>query len=219
MQHDERHNKKTCILGTGGFGRETLCCLMDTMKSTDRALEEIACFMVEDEYYEAPQVMGIDVIPLSKFDPSKYDVVVAIGDPLARKKVISRLPDDTQFATIIHPNALISKWVTIGEGSIITAGAIVTCNITIGKHAHINLNTTIGHDCVIGDFFTTAPGVNISGNCRFGDCVYFGTNSSVKERVSICDNVIIGMGGVVVKEIMESGVYIGNPLKKLDNRS
>ena len=70
----------------------------------------------------------------------------------------------------------------------------------------------------MGDFFTTAPSANISGNCNFGDCVYFGTNSAVRQGVKICDNVTIGMGGVVVKDITEEGVYIGNPLKKLEKK-
>lgn len=91
----------------------------------------------------------------------------------------------------------------------------MTCNIEIGQQAHINLNTTIGHDCIIGNYFTTAPSANISGNCHFGNRVYFGTNSCVRQGVNIYDDVTIGMGGVVVKDIQSSGVYIGNPLKQL----
>jgi UDP-3-O-[3-hydroxymyristoyl] glucosamine N-acyltransferase len=73
----------------------------------------------------------------------------------------------------------------------------------------------VGHDCVIGDFFTASPGVNISGNCTIGNQVYIGTNASLKQGITICDDVIIGMGSVVVKDIIEPGVYIGNPISKL----
>jgi len=210
------NEKKICILGAGGFGREVLCCLIDGIGSTNLNIEEIACFMVSDEHYNETKIMGIDVIPQSMFDPAKYNAVVAIGDPFSRKRVVDSLPPQTSYATIIHPSAVISKWVEIGEGSVVTAGTILTCNIKIGKHAHLNLHTTIGHDCIIGDFFTTAPAANISGNCHFGNGVYFGTNSAVKQGVKICDNVTIGMGGIVVKDISEAGVYIGNPLKKLE---
>lgn len=212
------YKKKICILGTGGFGREVLCCLIDAISSTKLRIEDIACFMVSDEYFNENKIMGVDVIPQSKFDPLIYDVVVAIGEPNSRKSVVDSLPPQTTYTTIIHPSAVISKWVEIGEGSVITAGTILTCNIKIGKHAHLNLHTTIGHDCIIGDFFTTAPAANISGNCSFGDYVYFGTNTSVRQGVKICNNVTIGMGGVVVKDITEEGVYIGNPLKKLEKK-
>jgi sugar O-acyltransferase (sialic acid O-acetyltransferase NeuD family) len=210
--------KKICIIGAGGFAKEALCCLIDEMASSNRNMEEIACFMVNDVDYSEQKIMGIDVIPQSTFDPSIYNVVIAIADPLSRKRVAETLPSTTTYTTIIHPSAVISKWVEIGVGSIITAGTILTCNINIGKHAHLNLHTTVGHDCVIGDFFTTAPATNISGNCSFGNCVYFGTNAAVRQGVRIVDNVTIGMGGVVVKDITEEGVYIGNPLKKLEKK-
>lgn len=208
-------NKKYCIIGVGGFGRETLCCLADSLSIDISSLNSYVCFMVDDKYYTQDKIMGVEVIPSSKFDPELYNVVVAVGDPVLRKMVINKLPSNTTFATIIHPSAIISEWVEIGEGSIIAAGSILTCNILIGKHSHINLNTTIGHDCNLGDFFTSAPGVNISGNCICGNCVYFGANSSVREKISICANVTIGMGGVVVKDIIEPGVYVGLPVKKI----
>ena len=209
------NNKKIGIIGAGGFGKETLCCLIDSRAAANEHPADMACFFVNDEHLEANEVLGIPVLPLSQFDPQKYDVIVAVGDPLSRKKIIESLPQETTFATIIHPTAVVSKWVEIGEGSIITAGSVLTCDIKIGKHAHINLLTTIGHDCIMGDYFTTAPSANISGHCTFGDCIYFGTNASVRQGIHICNNVTIGMGGVVLKNITEPGVYIGNPLYKL----
>lgn len=213
-----RVNKKVCIVGAGSFRREVLCCLIDATEKSNRRIEDIACFMVGDEFYGETSIMGVEVIRQSSFDPSLYDVVVAVGNPTARKAIVASLPEETTYATIIHPSAILSKWVEIGEGSIVTAGSILTCDIKIGRHAHLNLHTTIGHDCVIGDYFTSAPGANISGKCSFGECVYFGTNAAVREGVGICDNVTIGMGGVVVKDITEPGVYIGNPLKRLEKK-
>lgn len=208
--------KKICIFGTGGFGREVLGCIADVLSGTEGGLEESACFMVDDEFHDGEKVMGVDVIPRSQFDPQLFDIVIAVGDPHLRRAIVDLLPPKTTFATIIHPSAILSTSVKVGEGSIITAGVILTCNIVIGRHAHLNLQTTIGHDCVIGDYFTSAPAVNISGTCRFGDCVYFGTNAAVREGVTICNDVTIGMGGIVLKDICMAGVYIGNPVRKLE---
>lgn len=208
-------DSKICIVGTGGFSRETLCCLIDSLKETDYKIQDVACFMELDEFYRDEKVNGIRVIPESKFNPGEYVVLVAIGDPQIRKKIVEKLPPRTRYASVIHPSVVISEWVEIGEGSIITAGCIVTCNIKLGKHTQLNLHTTLGHDCIAGDYFTTAPGTNISGRCTFGECVYFGTNSSIKQGISITDNVTIGMGGIVTKNIIEEGVYIGSPVKKL----
>jgi len=171
--------------------------------------------MVDDDFYEESEVLGISVIKKSTFDPNFYKVVVAVHDPFKRKKMVQSLPNHTCFTTIIHPTAIISNWVEIGEGGIIGPYAVLTTDIKIGRHAIVNYGVTIGHDCSIDNFFTAAPAVNISGNCKFNECVYLGTNSSVKENISIQNNVIVGMGGVVIKDIKESGTYVGNPLRKI----
>ena len=209
-----KKGKQVCIVGTGGFGAETLCCLIDILAQSEFNYENSACFMVTDKVMEG-KVMGLDVISLNKFDPEKYVCLVAVSVPEIRKKVVASLPENTQYTTLIHPSVIISDFVEIEEGGIVTAGVIITCNITIGKHVQLNLHTTIGHDSFIGDFFTTAPAANISGLCTIGNCVYFGTNATTKQGVVITDNVTIGMGGVVVKSIPESGTYIGVPVKKL----
>ena len=211
-----QYQKKICVVGTGGFGRETMCCLIDSLASQNIKATDVACFMVADKDFDEKIVMGFPVIPQSQFKPDEYEVLVGIGDSKTRKKVVESLPKETKFTTVIHPNVVISDWVEIGEGGIITAGTIITCNIKIGKHAQLNLHSTIGHDCVIGDFFTSGPGTNISGICTFGNNVYFGTNASVKQGVTICDDVVIGMGSVVTKNITEPGIYVGSPAKKLE---
>ena len=171
--------------------------------------------MIDDKSYSCNEIMGLPVIKQSDFNALLYHTVVAISDSKKREKVVQSLPEDTIYTKIIHNNSLISKWVEIGEGAIISAGVILTHNITIGIHAHLNLQTTIGHDCKIGNYFTSAPGVKISGNCIIGDNVYLGTNSCLKQGIEICDNVVVGMGAVVVKDLSEPGVYVGTPARKL----
>jgi len=95
------------------------------------------------------------------------------------------------------------------------AGTIITSHVKIGEHVQLNANTIIAHDCLLGDYFTTGLAANVCGGCTFGECVYFGTNAAIRQYSKVCDNVTVGMGGVVVKDIEEPGVYIGNPVKKL----
>jgi sugar O-acyltransferase (sialic acid O-acetyltransferase NeuD family) len=198
--------KKKGIIGAGGFGREVYWSLS--------TLERInTVFFVDDKYYDSSDPL---ILPLSEFDPSEYDVIIAIADSNARERMVNSLPENTRYFTFIHPTAqLHDPDIIIGEGSIICAGSIITTNVKIGKHAHINLITTIGHDCIIGDYFTTAPGVQISGNETIGNRVYFGTRSCIKQKLSVCDDVVIGMNAGVVKNITESGTYIGTPAVKI----
>jgi sugar O-acyltransferase (sialic acid O-acetyltransferase NeuD family) len=193
---------KHAIIGAGGFGRE----VFHHMKYHVAGVIE---FYVDDEYCTD------DAKPLSSLDVTSCKVLVAIGDPAKRQAMVNRLPPNTIFDTFIHPSVIVLDDLILGEGSIVCAGSILTTNIIIGKHAHLNLQTTIGHDCVIGDFFTTAPHVAISGNCDIGHRVYFGTNSCAKEKLVICDDVTIGLNAGVVKNIHERGTYIGTPCRKI----
>ncbi|MFM2225333.1 MAG: hypothetical protein RJA07_1535 [Bacteroidota bacterium] len=216
MKSKINFDKKICIAGTGGFAREVFTLLIDCVSDKQINLKDFVRFQMPDKDYIKTEIMGIETICDSEFNPTLHQLVIAVGEPKIRKKIVSLFPKETEYATLIHPNAIISNWVNIGEGSIITAGCILTCNIEIGKHAHLNLQSTIGHDCIIGDFFTTAPSVNISGNCTIDECVYFGTKAAIKQGINVCSNVTIGMGGIVVKNVLESGVYIGSPIRKLE---
>lgn len=198
---------KKGIIGAGGFGREVYCSLNPIERNK-------TVFFVDDIYWD-----GSDdkILPLSLFETDKYEVIVAIGEPSVRKEIISKLPKTTKYFTHIHPSVkILGDDVEIGEGCVICAGTIITTNIKIGKHSHLNLQTTIGHDCIIGDYFTTAPGVKVSGNCIIGESVYVGTNASIKEKIKIVNNVTIGLNTGVVKNITESGTYVGTPAKKIN---
>jgi sugar O-acyltransferase (sialic acid O-acetyltransferase NeuD family) len=203
--------KKICIIGSSGLAKETYWLLQEA--GLESSFE---CFMEPDEYWQEKEIFGVPVRKQSEFDASKHKAVIGIGDSVIREKVVKfQLPSDTEYPTIIHPNVRISKWVELGTGAIICAGNIITCDITIGNFAFINLACTIGHDCVIGDYLTMNPGVNLSGICNLGNHVSIGTNAAVRQGVSICDNVVIGMGSNVVKNIKESGTYVGSPAKLL----
>jgi len=198
---------KKGIIGAGGFGREVYWSLNPIERNN-------TVFFVDDAYSDGNDD---NVLPSSLFESDKYEVVVAIADSKHRERIVNELPKNTKFFAHIHPSAQIhGEDVIIGEGSIICAGTIITTNVKLGKHTHLNLHTTIGHDCIIGDYFTTAPGVKISGNCNISDLVYVGTNASIKEKISINSLTTRGLNAGVVKNIEEPGTYIGTPAKKLN---
>jgi sugar O-acyltransferase (sialic acid O-acetyltransferase NeuD family) len=189
------------IIGFGGFARE----IGHRLKK-----DSYNYFIPNDLYNTTISQKHKNVLPIYKLDYKKYEIIVGIGKGSTRKKIIDEIPKYAKFYTFVDEFAKIldKSNVTIGEGSIICAGSLLTTNINIGKHSIINLNNTIGHDVTIGDFCTLSPGVNVSGNCNISNLVSIGTNSSIKENIKIVDNVIIGMGSCIIKDVMESGYYI-----------
>ena len=125
--------------------------------------------------------------------PSEYKMMIAVSDSLGRSQIADRLPSETGYFTFIHPTAqIMDKNIEIGEGSFIGANSILTTNITIGKHAILNRGNQIGHDCIIGNFFSAMPGSIISGNVHIGNRCYLGTNSSIIEKRYLLHDILIG---------------------------
>ena len=189
---------KKVLIGNGGHAREVMAQMGIKL---DR--------FVDDQYVDD------DTLPISKLNPKEHVVMIAVADSKDRFDIVQRLPKGIKFFTFIHPTALIMDEVEIGEGSFIGAYSILTTNIKIGSHTILNRGNHIGHDCVIGDFFSAMPGSVVSGNVRIYDCVYLGNNASIKEKLSIHSLTTIGMNGAVVKHIEEPGTYVGVPVKKI----
>lgn len=188
---------KLALFGYGGHAREV---------ATQIGVDVV--FFVNDEY------VCENTLPISQFDPSEYIMMVAIANCEERRKVVERLPKDTKYYTFIHPTALImGKDIEIGDGSFIGAYSILTTNIKLGNHSILNRGNHIGHDTIIGDYFSAMPGAIVSGNVILGEQVYMGTNSSVKEKIQVSSKVTIGSNATVVKNTITSGIYVGVPAK------
>ena len=190
------------IIGHGGFAKEVEAWARN---------KYFCSFYVDDEY------AGRGALPLSSFDPLRSKVVIAIGDPSTRRRIVDAMPKETRFETLIHPSALIVDPSTtmIMKGAIICAGVIITHDVVIQEHTHVNIGTTIGHNCVIGRYNTISPSVNISGNVTTGSFVYLGTNSAIREKITITANTTVGMCSAVIRDIKQSGTYVGVPAKKV----
>lgn len=191
---------KKAIYGYGGHAREV-----------SKFIDEDITFFVDDEWSN-------DIArPISSFDPNEFKIMIAVGNSKDRFNILSRLPKNTKFFSFIHTTSIILDNVEIGEGTYIGPFCLVTTNIKLGKHSILNRGCQIGHDSNIGDFFTAMPGSIVSGDVKIGIRSYLGTNSSIKEKITICDDVIIGLNSGVIKDILESGIYGGVPSKKIKN--
>ena len=202
-------NIRIGIIGAGGLGKEVLCTLGEILGWS--SLPNRVKFLVEESFFENNVVHDINVLPLKEANLLFDYYVLAIGDMAARIRILNTLPSTLQYATIIHPSVQLTPFTKIGDGSIVLGQVLLSCDVEIGKFALINPGTTISHDSTTGEHFMASPGVNISGNCKIGHRVFMGTNACTRNAISIGDDVIIGMGAVVTKDLPEKGTYIGNP--------
>lgn len=207
--------KNIAIYGAGGFGREVLT-VIKAINEKSPTYNFVGFF---DDNEEAT-VDGYSVLggrEKLKNYPTSLSIVFAIGNPRIKRDIIFDVSTNIKldYPSLIHPQAIIGdmKSVSIGEGTIITAGNILTCDIKIGKYVILNLSCTVGHDTVIEDYTSFMPTVNISGEVIIKEAVYVGTGAKIINLVNIGENSIIGAGAVVTKNIPKEVTAVGVPAK------
>ena len=209
--------KKIAIYGASGFGRE-VAWLIQSCDDYD-----VTCFIDDDTSRHGTFLNEMPVMSFKnacKQFPGVY-LVGGVGVPETRQFLIEKARvAGFQFETIIHPGVERSPWIEIGVGTVICAGNILTTNITLGEHVQINLGCTIGHDVVMGNYTTLAPGVHVSGWVHFGKRVYAGTgaviiNGTEEQPIIIGDDVVIGAGACVTKSIQSGEMWGGGTCKTL----
>lgn len=168
------------------------------------------------------QVLGYKVIGTDDDIPQYVDMaefIITVGQiksPAIRKKVAERIQKaGGKFATIIAPDAYVSKYAEVGEGSIIMHRAFLNAEAKVGEHTIINTLTNLGHEVSVGDYCHLSTGVMVCGNVTVGNDVFIGSQSVVNQGVNIIDGTVIGSMTCVNKTIKEKGTYVGNPAKMI----
>jgi len=213
--------KSVVIVGAGGFGREVL----EIFKDQNRISRSwnILGFVDENKQLQEKTLNGYPVLGgldwLREHNNPTLGCVVAIGTCETRKQVVERLQEiGVNFYDAIHPSVIMSDSVKMGTDVIICAGSILTVNIKIGDHVHVDTNCTIAHDAVIGSYCRLNPGVKINGNNHLGEGVYVGTGATFIQEVSIGSWSTIGAGAVVAVDIPEKVTAVGVPAKVVKSK-
>ena len=171
-------------------------------------------------------ILGLPVLGgqewLASDDAQAIRVVVTIGDNATRRGVVDRLTRlGVRFATLVHPNAVVTPWVTLGEGTVVLANCTFTADIRIGRHVVFNPGCTVAHDVVVEDYVYVSPGVDLAGKVVLEDSCHLGTSATVIPGRRVGARSVVGAGAVVVQDIPADVTAVGVPARvqmKTDNR-
>ncbi|MDO5510452.1 MAG: acetyltransferase [Weeksellaceae bacterium] len=212
--------KKIIVFGTSDQGKHAI----DIIHSHNKF--EIVGFLdqkhADFKDFEGYPVLGyLEHIPqILQKHPDLHGFVVAIGDNFFRAKVYNEVLAKCQLTPIIaiHASATVSETTQIGQGTMITAGAIVNNHCTIGNNVFLGTKTSVDHDCVIEDHSSLLPGVTTGGRVIIGEMCAIGLGTNIIHGRKIGKNTVIGAGSTVIKDLPEGIVAYGSPAKEVRKR-
>jgi sugar O-acyltransferase (sialic acid O-acetyltransferase NeuD family) len=219
--------RRVLIIGAGGHGKELCSYIHDiAMKAPTDLLGFIDDNKKAKTAWSSSVVMG-DFAWLAEYLRLEIGIsigyITAVGNNLLRQEFIRKLdgigaPNFSAWS-LCHPASTIGQDVTIGEGSCLAPGSIVTAHSGIGRHSIVNVNASVSHDCDIGDFSNINPGAVICGNVRIGLGCYIGAGATVIDKISIGEWTVVGAGAVVTKDLPANVTAVGVPARVIKSNN
>lgn len=212
---------KIVIVGAGRHGSELYSYLID-LSGNDKAVQ-FAGFaddgQLRNEFVKAWAFGRIaDLQPRLAADANtEYGYITATGNNSTRRELVKRVdglrvPNLSPW-TLRHPHTIVGREVQIEGGTCLCPGVILTTQIKIGRHCILNVNSSVSHDCFLGDYVNINPGVTVCGDVRIGEGSYIGTGATIKDKVSIGEWSVIGAGAVVIDDIPPHVTAVGVPAR------
>jgi len=207
--------KSILIFGAGGHAKV----IVDIIEKQGKY--NIAGF-IDNHCSKNTVIMGYKVIgndSAFKEIVSSYEIyggVIGIGDNSIRSKIrnqIIKVIPNFEFINCIHPKAVVAKDVTLGDGNVVMAGAIINSSTKIKNHCILNTNSSIDHDGLMSDFSSIAPNTTVGGSVEIGDYSAIGIGANIFDSIKIGCNCVIGGGSLVCNDTKDNSIYYGSPSK------
>lgn len=209
------------ILGAGGHGSELVSYIGDLVANGE-ALRLVGG--IDEGKARGPwcgtEVLG-DFAGLKEFVSAQPDVsfhyITAIGNNQLRRQFVRAVTtlgvSNLTAWTLRHPQTVVGREVTIGEGTCLAPGSILTTRVRLGHHCILNVNASVSHDCEIGDFVNLNPGAIVCGNVKIGTGCYIGAGATIIDKVSIGAWSVIGAGATVINDLPAGVTAVGVPAR------
>ncbi|MFH1075685.1 MAG: NeuD/PglB/VioB family sugar acetyltransferase [Pseudomonadota bacterium] len=217
-----REYKNCIILGGGGHAAVLIECIRASRCAIFYGILDA------DQKQWRKQLLGIDIIGgdelLSNIANNgvKYFVVGlgSVGDNKPRQRLFELgCANNLEALTIVHPSALCSASAEIGHGVQLLPNSIVNARAVIKANTIVNSGAIVEHDCYIGNHVHIATGAKLASAVSVGDGVHIGIGATIKQCIKIGERSIVGAGAVVVDDVPDDTVVVGNPARFLKKTS
>ena len=149
-------------------------------------------------------------------------LAVAEGDNAAREAVVSQLGVEVTadvFPALVHPSASVSRFASIGAGTVILQAGVVGAAAAVGAFCIVNTGASVDHDGVLGDYASLGPGATLGGTVHIGRRSAIGIGAVVKHGLSVGDDAVLGAGSYAHTDVPANCVAYGSPAAFVRHRN
>jgi acetyltransferase EpsM len=207
-------NKRVLVWGAGGHGKVIVDALMAGGEW------EVAGILDEDEKKRGTEVLGVKVFSLGSgvaetargLDCGR--IAIAIGDNYTRfEKLQQARRAGLTPVNVVHPSAHVSRFVKMGEGVTILAGATINPGTTIEDNVCVNTSASVDHDNYLERSCHIFPNATLTGGVRIAEFAYVGSGAVIAPNLSVEKYSYVGAGAVVLANVAEGTMVFGVPAK------
>ena len=202
--------KDLIILGIYGHAREMV--EIAERMNMDKKQWNILGFISPNSSYEAEEINGYPVLGASDCVDKYKDSWFALESEWYQ---LNRLPRN-RCATLIDPTCFVSRTAQIGRGCVLHPHCFVGCKASIYDFVFCLPGVTINHDNVLEERVIVTSKVSLAGAVHVGRGSYLGQSCTVRQFINIGSQCIVGMGAVVVKDVPDHSIVVGNPARVMN---
>lgn len=210
-------NAQVIIVGGGGFGRELLYFAQDCHRAG--RTPPVGGY-IDDAGPEVMAQLGYDLPWLGaimEYVPRPGDLLaLGIGSPEGKRRIVEQLKTrGGTFTQIIHPTAITSGRIDLGEGVVLCPFSGAGTDARVGRFVTINSYTGLGHDSSIGEFTTLSSHVDVTGYASVGDDVFIGSHATILPKVKVGAGAKVSAGAMVYRSVPAGATVYVPPAKLL----
>lgn len=201
------------IIGAGELGQQ-----IAHLAKEGSEFEEIIFF---DDYAKQDSVNGYRIIggtnsvseAFQKGYFNKLSIGIGYKHRAARREFFEKFKGTIPFGNVIHSSVYLDRTTRVGEGLVVFPGCILDKGVILENNILLNNGVVVSHDSHIQSHCFISPRVAIAGFVKVGESCMLGINTTIIDNIIINDNIDTGGGTVVIKDLCNDGLYVGNPAR------
>jgi sugar O-acyltransferase (sialic acid O-acetyltransferase NeuD family) len=213
--------KRIVILGVGGYCANLIDMMRDIETATGEKLEPLG-FLDDDPrkigtVYHGHPVMDRIATASTRYPDAWFVNGIGSAENAWRKDAIIGQAGVAveRFVTLVHPSAYVAPSARVGRGTVVAQNCVIMAGATVGDHVKMLPGATISYGGTVGHYSTVSSGAVTLSDVKVGRSCYIGANVTIKEFVTVGDDCVLGMGTVVLRNVPDNCVMVGNPARLL----